>query len=113
MNILQTQTEQQILSYWNLINTGFNYRTGQLIAAATTYNIGDVVRYVSSTYVQLKDRQVNVTPGTDGTVWQLIAQGDTGAVLSTRGDLFTRRFSNRKITNRCSWFSFNYRWYRP
>jgi hypothetical protein len=38
----------------------------------------------------LKDRQVNVTPGTDGTVWQLIAQGDTGAVLSTRGDLLTQ-----------------------
>jgi hypothetical protein len=55
--------------------------------AATTYNIGDVVRYVSSTYVMLKDRQINVTPGTDGTVWQLIAQGDTGAVLTTRGDL--------------------------
>jgi hypothetical protein len=30
----------------------------------------------------LKDRQINVTPGTDGTVWQLIAQGDTGAVLN-------------------------------
>ena len=35
----------------------------------------------------LKDRQINIEPGTDGTVWQLIAQGDTGAVLNTRGDL--------------------------
>src|SRR6056300_758654 len=72
-------------SYWNLITTGFYYRS--TYSAATSYNIGDVVRYVSSTYVQLKDRQINVTPGTDGTVWALIAQGDTGAVLTTRGDL--------------------------
>src|SRR6056300_1016674 len=73
-------------SYWDLVVTGFNYRTGGY-SAATTYNIGDVVRYVSSSYVQLKDRQINVTPGTDGTVWQILAQGDTGAVLNTRGDL--------------------------
>src|SRR6056300_1088955 len=76
-------------SYWDLVVTGFNYRTGGY-SAATTYNIGDVVRYVSSTYVQLKDRQINVTPGTDGTVWQIIAQGDTGAVLSTRGDIIVQ-----------------------
>jgi len=72
-------------SYWNLITTGFYYRS--TYNAATSYNIGDVVRYVSSTYVQLKDRQTNVTPGTDGTVWALIAQGDTGAVLTTEGDI--------------------------
>ena len=72
-------------AYWNLVTTGFNYRS--TYSGATTYNIGDVVRYVSSSYVQLKDRQLNVTPGTDATVWQLLAQGDTGAVLTTRGDL--------------------------
>ena len=74
-------------SYWNLITTGFRYITGGY-DSATTYLIGDVVRYITSTYVNLKDRQVNVTPGTDGTVWQLMAQGDTGAVLTTRGDIF-------------------------
>jgi hypothetical protein len=72
-------------SYWNLVTTGFNYRS--TYSSVTTYNIGDVVRYVSSSYVQLKDRQLNVEPGTDATVWQLLAQGDTGAVLTTRGDL--------------------------
>ena len=30
----------------------------------------------------LKDRQTNVTPGTDATVWQLIAQGDTNSTLA-------------------------------
>ena len=72
-------------THWNLIIEGFKYRS--TYNAATTYNIGDVVRYISSTYVQLKDRQVNVTPGSDGTVWALLAQGDTAAVLNTRGDL--------------------------
>jgi hypothetical protein len=76
-------------SYWDLIVKGFDYQSGAY-SASTTYNIGDVVRHVSSTYVMLKDRQTNVTPGTDATVWQLIAQGDTGAVLSTRGDLIVQ-----------------------
>jgi len=73
-------------SYWDLVVKGFDYQPS-VYDTGTTYNIGDVVRYVSSSYVMLKDRQINVTPGTDDTVWQLIAQGDTGAVLSTRGDL--------------------------
>src|SRR6056300_1627624 len=76
-------------SYWDLIVKGFDYQSGGY-NAATTYNIGDVVRYLSTSYVMLKDRQINVTPGTDGTVWQLIAQGDTGAVLSTRGDIIVQ-----------------------
>ena len=38
----------------------------------------------------IKDRQVNVTPGSDGTVWQLIAQGSETAVLSTRGDIIVQ-----------------------
>src|SRR6056300_1515286 len=73
-------------SYWDLLIKGFDYQSGSY-NPSTTYNIGDVVRYTSSTYIMLKDRQINVTPGTDGTVWQLLAQGDTGAVLTTRGDL--------------------------
>src|SRR6056300_1411721 len=73
-------------SYWDLLVKGFDYQSAAY-DATTTYNIGDVVRYVSSSYVMVKDRQINVTPGTDGTIWQLIAQGDTGAVTNTRGDL--------------------------
>ena len=76
-------------SYWDLLVKGFDYQTSAY-NSAVTYNIGDVVRYVSSTYVMLKDRQINVTPGSDATVWHLIAQGDTGAVLSTRGDIIVQ-----------------------
>src|SRR5210317_39476 len=77
------------VSNWDLVVKGFDYQSGAY-SAVTTYNIGDVVRYITSTYVMLKDRQINVTPGTDGTVWQLIAQGDTGAVLTTRGDIIVQ-----------------------
>jgi hypothetical protein len=76
-------------SYWDLLVKGFDYQSGAY-NASTAYNIGDVVRYISSTYVMLKDRQTNVTPGSDGTVWQLLAQGDSGAVLNTRGDLLVQ-----------------------
>ena len=72
-------------SYWQKNLEGFNYRDAY--NNTTAYNIGDVVRHTSSTYVMLKDRQTNVTPGSDATVWQLIAQGDTGAIMSTRGDM--------------------------
>ena len=76
-------------SYWDLLVKGFDYQTGGY-NSSTTYNIGDVVRYSSTSYVMLKDRQVNVTPGSDGTVWEVLAQGDTGAVTTTRGDLLVQ-----------------------
>jgi len=72
-------------SYWTLNLEGFNYRAAY--DATATYNIGDVVRLTSSTYVAIQDRINNVSPDSDGAKWQLIAQGDSGAVLNTRGDL--------------------------
>src|SRR6056300_175831 len=80
-------------SYWDLIVKGFDYQSSPY-NAATEYNIGDVVRFTSSTYVMLKDRQTNVEPGTDGTVWQLIAQGSETAVLNTRGDIIVQGASS-------------------
>ena len=73
-------------SHWELVVQGFKYIAGGY-NASTTYLIGQVVRYASTSYVMLKDRQVNITPGSDGTVWEVVAQGDTGAVATTRGDL--------------------------
>ena len=72
-------------SYWVKNLEGFNYRAAY--DAATTYNIGDVVRLTSTTYVAIQDRITNVSPDSDGAKWQIIAQGDSGAVLSTRGDI--------------------------
>jgi hypothetical protein len=72
-------------TYWQLLVEGFNYRGSY--SAATTYNVGDTVRLTSTTYVAIYDRILNVSPDSDATKWQVVAQGDTGAVLSTRGDL--------------------------
>jgi hypothetical protein len=72
-------------SYWDLVSTGFLYQGSY--SAVTTYLIGEVVLYEGSSYVQLKDRQLNVTPGTDATVWKTLAQGDEGSVLSEVGDM--------------------------
>ena len=72
-------------SYWTLNLEGFNYRAAY--DSATTYNIGDVVRLTATTYVAIQDRIQNVSPDSDATKWQVMAQGDTGSVLTTRGDL--------------------------
>ena len=72
-------------TYWKQVVGGFNWRG--TYDAATPYNIGDVVRYSSNSYVQLQDNQTNVQPGSDATVWTILAQGDTAAVLTTRGDI--------------------------
>jgi hypothetical protein len=75
-------------SYWELVLSGFLNRG--TYSSVTTYNIGDVVRYTNSSYLQLKDRQTNVEPGTDATVWQTIAEGDPTSVTQDRGDLIYR-----------------------
>ena len=72
-------------SYWNLVTTGFKYQS--TYSNVTTYLIGEVVLYEGTSYVQIKDRQLNITPGTDGTVWQVVSQGDEGNVLSEIGDM--------------------------
>jgi hypothetical protein len=73
-------------TYWDLVVKGFDFQSGGY-NSSTIYNIGDVVRYTSSTYLAIQDRIQNVQPDTDGTKWQLLAQGSETAVLSTRGDL--------------------------
>jgi hypothetical protein len=73
---------------WQVINEGFNY-VG-VYSASTTYFKGDVVVYTSSSYVAVTNNILNVTPGTDITKWGLLAQGDTAATLTTRGDISYR-----------------------
>ena len=72
-------------SYWDLVSTGLNYRS--TYSNSTTYNINDVISFQGSSYVQLKDRQLNITPGTDATVWKVLAQGDVNSVLEEAGDM--------------------------
>jgi len=79
-------------SYWDLLVKGFDFQSGGY-SSSTVYNIGDVVRYTSSTYLAIQDRIQNVQPDTDGAKWQLVAQGSETAVLSTRGDLLVQSAS--------------------
>tara|TARA_B100001109_G_scaffold239841_1_gene222659 strand:- start:1333 stop:5997 length:4665 start_codon:yes stop_codon:yes gene_type:complete len=72
-------------TYWKGVVEGFKWRG--TYDSSTTYEIGDTVRYSSSSYVQVQDQVTGVQPGTDSTKWQVLAQGDTAAVLTTRGDL--------------------------
>ena len=76
-------------TYWDLLVKGFDFQSGGY-SSSTTYNIGDVVRYTSSTYLAIQDRILNVQPDSDGTKWQLIAQGSETAVLTTRGDILAQ-----------------------
>ena len=80
-------------THWELVVAGFQYVAGGY-NGSTTYLIGQVIRHSSTSYVMLKDRQVNVTPGSDATVWEVVAQGDTGAVTTTRGDLIKQGASS-------------------
>ena len=75
-------------THWTLVSEGFSYSAAY--SSAATYNIGDVVNYSSSAYIAVADRILGVTPGTDATKWNLLAQGDSGAVLTTRGDIIVR-----------------------
>jgi len=84
-------------SYWTLNLEGFNYRGSY--NASTIYNIGDVTRLTTSTYVAIQDRIQNVSPDSDGAKWQLIAQGDSAAVLNTRGDIIKQGASQAEALN--------------
>ena len=75
-------------TYWKKVVGGFNFR-GTYDATAT-YNVGDVTRYSSNSYVALQDQLLNIQPGSDATKWSIVAQGDTAAVLTTRGDMITQ-----------------------
>ena len=75
-------------TYWKVVVEGFKWRG--TYSNSTTYEVGDVVRYSSNSYVNLKDQQLNIQPGSDATVWSIVAQGDTAAVLTTRGDMITQ-----------------------
>jgi hypothetical protein len=72
-------------SYWNLVTTGFKFQGAYV--SGTTYLIGEVVRYEGTSYVQKKDRQAGVTPGTDATVWEGLAVGSEQNVMSESGDM--------------------------
>jgi len=79
---------------WQKINEGFDWKG--TYSSSTTYFKGDVVEYSSSSYVAIEHNILNVTPGSDVTKWQLMSQGDTASVTTTRGDFTYRGASGAK-----------------
>ena len=74
--------------YWELLVDGMSWKGPWDIN--TEYEISDVVEYAQSSYICLQADTVGVTPGTDPAIWQLVAQGDSNAVLTTTGDILFR-----------------------
>jgi hypothetical protein len=75
-------------TYWELLNDGLKY-----IGAwnnSYTYQQGDVVEYALSSYVSTADANLNNTPTGGAPNWALLSQGDSNAVITTRGDILTR-----------------------
>ena len=75
-------------TYWKKLSEGQKWKGNY--SASTTYLIGEVVEYSSSSYIAIVTDVQGVTPGTDAAKWNLVAQGDTTNVLTTRGDLVYR-----------------------
>ena len=75
-------------TYWNILSEGFKYQGDW--SSGTTYYKGDVVNYSSSAYVAVEHSFNTTVPGTDASRWKILAQGDSGAVLTTRGDIIVR-----------------------
>ena len=78
--------------YWELLVSGFNW-TGSW-SSTREYILDDVVEYATSSYICVQrhniDGSFNIVPGTDANYWQLMSQGDSNAVMTTRGDIAVR-----------------------
>ena len=84
-----TLPEPPNATYWELLIDGFMWQGSWDIA--TEYEKGDVVEYAQSSYICVSNDNVGNQPDIDdGTNWNLVAQGDSNAVISQRGDLLVR-----------------------
>ena len=83
-----SSTEPANTDFWSVLSDGFEWKGSW--SGATTYKINDVVEYAQSSYISLTDTNLNRTPTTSPSYWDLVAQGDSNAVLTTRGDILTR-----------------------
>jgi len=75
-------------TYWRKLVEGIKWRG--TYSAVTSYFLGEAVEYNSSSYISIANANLNHTPSTGAGYWQLIAQGDSNSVVTTRGDLIVR-----------------------
>jgi hypothetical protein len=85
-------------TYWALVTKGFDWKGNW--SNTTEYKLDDVVEYATSSYVcvqahnSAQDAGSAIVPGSDISYWQLMSQGDSNAVVTTRGDMIYRNASN-------------------
>ena len=83
-------------TYWDLVVEGIFWRSNW--SSGTAYKIGDAVSYGSSSYRSLTNHTASASnrPDVSGqTSWSLLAEGDSNATLTTRGDILTRDATQR------------------
>jgi len=77
------------ITAWTLYNRGLRY--AGTYSTISEYYRNDVVEYASSSYVGLGSTSfLNVTPGSDQTIWGAMAVGDSNALLTSPGDILIR-----------------------
>ena len=69
-------------TYWKQVVGGFNWRG--TYDAATTYNVGDT-KIFFKLICNVERSTIKYSTVSDATKWSIVAQGDTAAVLTTRG----------------------------
>jgi hypothetical protein len=70
-----------------LAGQGFTWRNAW--SSSTTYNAYDCVSYGGSSYICVANSVLNVTPGTDITKWNTMAQVSAGSYLPLSGGTLT------------------------
>ena len=83
-------------SYWDLVVEGLYWRNNW--SSGTDYKIGDAVGYGASSYRAKTNHTASASnrPDVSGqTDWDLLAEGDSNATLTTRGDILTRDATQR------------------
>jgi len=76
------------VQYWETFTEGFKWNGSWQIG--TTYQKGDTVEYAQSSYISIDEDNLGNVPSSSPAFWNLLAQGDSNAVLTTRGDILTR-----------------------
>ena len=74
---------------WDLVSSGLKWKENW--SGSTTYQLNDVVKKGTGSYVSIIQDNLNIDPETDnGTNWQSIAQGESTLSLALPGDILIR-----------------------
>ena len=83
-----TDITPDISDLWTLYSPGMSWQGTW--NSATEYKINEVVEYAQSSYISLTNKNINNTPNLGAPYWNLVAQGDSNAVMTTQGDIIVR-----------------------